>query len=825
MKKIHDISNAVIVIDGEGSIYRINSAASEMFGFSDKEMLGMPIVNILPPSNINGEAGRNLVFDLLNGPVDSIYKKGVRKDGTSFPVDVFIVPFVMNGRQYYDCVIKDDSYRFFHERMEMLANVILRRVLIGEQLEQFASFIVDQLYLLFDFPLLWVGQYNRKEEEVKVLFSLGEQSSLSPAQTVYTSSDDAIHPAVRACQKMEMAFDEVSDENKQKYRLMAFPFLSKKDVMGVLSVLVPIQRIDHIIINRLENIALRLGMILQIAEDQNFLRLLGTAISSAQNAIFITDAEWRFIWANEAFTKLSGYSLEEISGKTPRILRSGLHPSAFYDKVLESLESAKTWRGEVVNRRKDGSLFTIDEVITPILNREGKIIHFVAVSDDLTERKNAEGKILHLSNYDQLTGLPNRSLFYEKIGESIKKAEEKKEITAVLLFDLCDFNRVNDTLGHACGDEILKIMADRVAANVSPRDLVARVEGDEYGVILHGLKAPDIAGHVANQIIHEISRPIVINDQEIVLGCCAGIAICPMDANKPEKLISYADMALFKSKEMGANTYFFFSQDMNREIETHLQLEQDIRQALATRQFFLTYQPQIDLTTGKVSGWEALVRWNHPTKGIIPPNVFISVAEDTGLITPLCEFVLDEAMGQLKKWNNAGFTGFTMAVNLSAAQFKDKNLLETLKHLVKKNKIKAHTLELEITETLLMTDAQKAYELLKEFSRLGMQIAIDDFGTGYSSLSYLSKFPVDKLKIDKSFVHDVVHEKESSEIVKAILSLGHALNLSVISEGVEHENQLKLLKKMGCNYIQGFYFSKPLLADEATAFLKERNSK
>jgi len=825
LKRIHDISNAVIVIDGDGFIYRINGAATEMFGFSGDEMLGMSIARILPPSNINGGSGRNLVFDLLDGPIDSIYKKGVKKDGSVFPVDVFIVPFPMEGRQYYDCVIKDDSYRFFHERMEMLANVILRRVLIGEQLEQFASFIVDQLYLLFNFPLLWVGQYNGKEENVKVLFSLGEQADLSPANTVYTSSDAAVHPAVRACQKMEMSFDEVSDEDGRKYRLMAFPFLAKNDVMGVLSVLVPVQRIDHMVINRLENIALRLGMILQIAEDQNFLRLLGTAISSAKNAIFITDEQGRFIWTNEAFTNLSGYAPDEITGKTPDILVSGLHSPSFYASIWETLKQGKTWRGEIINRRKDGALFTIDEMITPILNREGKIIHFVAVSDDLTEQKNAEGKILHLSNYDQLTGLPNRSLFYEKIGEAIKKSKETNEMVAVLLFDLYNFNRVNDTLGHAAGDEIIKIMADRVVSHVSPRDLVARMDGDEYGVILRNLKTPDVAGHIANQIIHEISVPIAINGQEIVLGCCAGITICPIDADKPEKLINYADMALFKAKENGANTYFFFSKNMNREIETHLQLEQDIRQALANRQFFLTYQPQIDLKTGKVSGWEALVRWNHPTKGIIPPNVFISVAEDTGLITPLCEFVLGEAMGQLKKWNKEGFSGFTMAVNLSAAQFKDKELLETLQRLLKKNKIKPHTLELEITETLLMTDAQKAYGLLKEFSHLGMQIAIDDFGTGYSSLSYLRKFPVDKLKIDKSFIHDVVHEKENAEIVKAILSLGHALDLTVVSEGVEHENQVKLLKKMGCDCVQGFYFSKPLPADEATAFLKKKNSK
>ena len=819
-RQINDVSDALIVIDEQGLIQRINPVAASLFGYACEELIGRMIRDILPPTRQNPSEEKGIVFEILNGRVESVYKKGLKKNGLSFPVDLFVVP---NADGTYTCVVKDDTSRFFHEQIETMANVVLRRVLIGEKLEHFAAFILEQLREVFPFPLLWIGQYEKDEKGVLVLSSLGGLSQLAAPRTLFTHSDQAVHPAVLACERMETVSDEVADEHGRPYKMIAFPFLSKKAVVGVLTVLAPKEHMNHIILNRFENIALRLGMILQISEDQKFLRLLSTAISSAMNAVFITDQHGKLMWANEAFTRLTGYGFEEVVGRHPSFLYSGLQPPEFYKEMWSNIKAGRSWRGELVDRHKDGSLFTIEQMITPILDYEGRVTHYVAVYDDLTARKDAEGKIMHLSNYDQLTGLPNRSLFHEKLKQILLKAAKMNECVAVLFVDISNFNRVNDTLGHAAGDQILKLMADRILSCVTSKDWIARIDGDEFAVILRDVKQPDEIGDLAHQIIRRIQEPIKMDKDEIVLGGCAGIALFPYDTTDSEKLINYADMTLFKAKKAGPNSYFFFSQQLNNEIEERLKLEQDMRKALVQNEFFLNYQPQVDLKTGRVSGWEALVRWKHPQKGLIPPNLFISAAEDTGLIVPLFLFVLEEAVKQLKAWNKMGYRDMTMAVNVSSAQFEDIRLTENIQNILKKYRVKAKSIELELTESLLMKDVYETQQILTHLSDNGVRIAIDDFGTGYSSLNYLRRFPVNKLKIDRSFVKDIDTAKENIAIVKAIISLGHILGLEVVAEGVENAKQLHLLKRLDCDSIQGFFLGVPMSADDATLFLQKKN--
>ena len=820
--QINDVSDALIVINEQGVILRINPVAASLFDYHAEELIGKHIKTILPPTNQNPTEEKGVVFEVLKGQMESVYKKGLKKNGFSFPIDLFVVPN-MDGS--YTCVVKDDTSRFFHEQIETMANVVLRRVLIGEGLEHFAAFILEQLQEVFPFPLMWIGQYEKEEQGVLVMSSLGVLSQMASPRTLFTHTDKAVHPAVLACERMTTVSDEVADENGNLYKMIAFPFLSKKDVVGVLTVLSPKEQMNHIVLNRFENIALRLGMILQISEDQKFLRLLSTAISSAMNAVFITEQHGKIIWVNEAFTHLTGYTFEESVGKNPSFLYSGLQPPEFYKEMWHTIKSGRSWRGELVDRHKDGSLFTIEQMITPILDYEGRVTHYVAVYDDLTARKDAEGKIMHLSNYDQLTGLPNRSLFHEKLKQIILKASKVNECIAVLFVDISSFNRVNDTLGHAAGDQILKIMADRVIGCVTSKDWVARIDGDEFAIILRDIQQPDEAGDIAHQIIRQIQEPIKMDKDEIVLGGCAGISIFPYDTRDSEKLINYADMSLFKAKKAGPNSYFFFSQQLNTEIEERLKLEQDMRKALIQNEFFLNYQPQVDLKTGHVSGWEALVRWRHPQKGLISPNLFISAAEDTGLIVPLFTFVMEEAVKQLKSWNKMGYKDMTMAVNMSSAQFEDRDFLETIQKVLKKYRVRSKTFELELTESLLMKDARKAQEILCLLSESGIRIAVDDFGTGYSSLNYLHRFPVNKLKIDRSFVKDIISDKENIAIVKAIISLGHILGLEVVAEGVEDAKQLHLLKRLGCDSIQGFYLGVPMSPEDATLFLQKKNKK
>ena len=727
LKKINEVSNAVVIIDGKGIIKQINPAATRLFGYKEKELIEKPISLILPATTIVKEENGGLVFELLDGQIEQLYKQGVKKDGTSFEVDISLVPFQKDKEQYYNCIIKDDSSRFFHERLESLSNVILRRVLIGETLEQFASFIASQLSIMFTCPLIWVGKVDKEEKGVQVLACSGEMSNMVSVNTFYTSNDKLIHPAVRAVERMEICVDEVKDEDGKNYRLMAFPFLSKKESMGVLTILAPTVQLGHLVLNRLENVALRLGMILQIADDQTFLRLLGTAISTAMNSVMITDETGRIIWINEAFTNLTGYTLKDVQGKKPNILSSGLHSRAFYKELWDTILSGKFWRGEIVNRNKAGSLFVCNEMITPILSQDGKITHFVVINDDITAKKNADERILRLSNYDQLTELPNRSLFHKKLEQALERRKNKEGITAVLLLDVTEFSRYNDTMGHDAGDTILKILADRLVSCISSKDEVARIEGDEFGIILNDVSSLEEVNKQAHQIIKKVEEPISLNKTEICLSACVGISLAPNDANTSERLLSYADMALFKAKKSRFDTHFFFSQEMNQEIEERLVLERDMRKAIAEKQFFLDYQPQVDLNTGKVTGFEALVRWRHPQKGLILPTLFISVAEDTGLITPLCEYVMDVAFDQIKKWNKLGLGKITVAVNLSAAQFQDKNLLSTIQKMLKRKKIQPSFLEMEITESLLMKDTEHACSILRQLSDLGIGISIDDF--------------------------------------------------------------------------------------------------
>ena len=822
VKKMNDAVDAVVVVNQQGDIVRLNPVAARLFGYDEMELVGKPVSSILP--SVSGVSGQNLVFDVLNNKrIETMVKSGLRKGGSAFPVELFVVPFKMETDRFFCCVVKDDTNRFFYERVENLANIILRRVLVGEELKDFADFIVEQISLLFPLPNIWVGSHRLTENGVTVLSSKGKVANMVQVGNVYLKKNTPLHPSIAACEKMEITSDEFEGEKGVLYKRIAFPFISEKDVVGVLCVSAPLDLFNHVVLNRLENIALRLGMILQIAEDQNYLRLLGTAISSAINAVFIMDAQHKIIWVNDAFEKVSGYSKVDVLGKTPDFLSVDFRTAYYQKGLMEKIKDGASWRGELTYKRKDGKPFIVEQMLTPILNKERQVTHYVAVNDDLTAKKEAEGKILQLSNYDQLTGLANRRLFLEKLSEAVSSAVQTKERLAVLYLDLSNFSRFNDTMGHVAGDLILKIVADRIMSCVSNRDLVARIDGDEYAIILRHLKKYEEAGDTCKSILKAIEQPIKIEEKELVLTACGGISLCPADARETEKIVNYADMALFKAKGLGMGNYFFFSKEMNQEIEERTALEGDIRRAFINREFFLNYQPQISLKTGRVVGFEALVRWQHPTKGLISPALFVSLAEEFGLIGDLFAFVLEEALMQLKNWRQIGYDNITVAVNVSPAQFDDENLLSLIKKTLNKSRVRTAFLELEVTEGLLMKDAEKANNILQELSKLGIRIAVDDFGTGYSSLSYLTKFPVDKLKIDKSFVSDMLSHSENMEVVNAIISLGHALKLDVIAEGVETNAECSILSDLDCDMVQGFLFGKPMSADDALSYLKIKN--
>ncbi|OPZ78532.1 MAG: Phytochrome-like protein cph2 [Alphaproteobacteria bacterium ADurb.Bin438] len=703
---------------------------------------------------------------------------------------------------------------------------ILRRVLKGEILDNFAPYVCEKIVELFNFPLVWIGS-KEKDGIIKVRGASGNIRGIVYDKTIKwneKTSNKNVEPSVIAIKTYQTSmFDVRESELNTRHNInniISFPLLCNNEVLGVMEIYSSLNRIDDNIFYRLETLALRLGMAMQIAKDQKDLRLRSTAIASTASAIIITDTNANIEWVNQAFTKQSGYTLNEVVGKNINILKSGFQDKKFYQSLWKDIMSGRNWAGELINRHKMGSLYTVEQIVTPIREDNGEIYHFVTIHNDLTAHKSVEGRLVQLANFDQLTGLPNRRMFQEKLKASIEKAKAKKEKRAVIFVDLTNFNRINDTLGHNAGDALLKVMCERIQSKIRKQDMVARFGGDEFAIVCDHFQSAEYPGNLAYDIIEHIMETSLIQKEEVNIGACVGISIYPDDAKDADKLINYADMALHKAIKNSPNSYCYFSREMNAETEDRISLERDLRRALSHQEFVLYYQPQIDVRSSKISGWEALIRWMHPERGMVPPGKFIPIAEDTGLIVQLGEWVIREALWQWRKWSEMGLTPPTIAINLSAAQFQQEDLAETIENQLMETGVSPDRVELELTETVIMQDVKKANNILTKLSSLGIQIAIDDFGTGYSSLNYLKRFPVDRLKIDQSFVREMTSDYNDAEIARAIINLGHSLGMEVVSEGVENEAQLNLLREQGCDVVQGFLLGRPMPADQVLEYIK-----
>lgn len=465
----------------------------------------------------------------------------------------------------------------------------------------------------------------------------------------------------------------------------------------------------------------------------------------------------------------------------------------------------------------------------------GRIVHIYGTLQDITERKAAEDKMHRLAMYDLLTGLPNRQLFNEQLAQAVARAKRNNEHLAVMFIDLDRFKRINDTLGHATGDMLLREVSVRLshclrgndqigrdAGNPAPvTGQVARLAGDEFTVTLDALGRPQDAVRVAKRILDELSRPFVLNGEEVVVTASVGIAVFPDDGEQAEILLKNADAAMYQAKNQGKNTYQFFAGEMNSAAVEKLRLENDLRHALERNQFVLHYQPKIDAHNGAITGVEALIRWQHPEWGLVPPGRFIPVAEDIGLIVAMGEWVLDQACLQKKRWRDAGLPAIEMALNLASPSFRQPDLVEKVAAAARLYGVPSREICLEATESILMRDADATMATLTQLRALGVKLSIDDFGTGYSSLSYLRRFPIDQLKIDRSFVQDVTENSDDAAIIAAIVSLAKTLKLDIVAEGVETADQARTLAEQGCRIMQGYFFSKPVPADELTQLLRE----
>lgn len=554
--------------------------------------------------------------------------------------------------------------------------------------------------------------------------------------------------------------------------------------------------------------------------------LAGTVFASSQQGIIVTDASGTIVRVNPAYCKITGYSEEELLGRTPRILQSGLQDSSFYREMWRSLVDTGHWQGELRNRRKNGDFYVQWINIDAVTASEGERL-YVGIITDISELIQAREHLASLAYFDTLTGLPNRALFHDRLRQAMVHARREHAPLALIFCDLDNFKVVNDSLGHAAGDELLQKVAERLKSCVREADTVARLGGDEFAIILSDAKGAREMARMAEQIIKVLSAPCQIAGSEIISGASLGITFYPNDAATEEELLKNADVAMYRAKERGRNDYQFFTSEMAAAVAESLRVENGLRQALGAGELFLHYQPQI-CNDGKVVGAEALMRWNSPTLGRVPPSQFIPVAEKSGLIGPLGEFALREACRQCAHWRAVVQPDFRIAVNLSAVQFRNEGLADRVEAALHEFNLPGSALELEITESVLMEDVAWGQDILKRLKTLGCRLAIDDFGTGYSSLAYLRRFQVDVLKLDKSFVAGLgSHEPDGADdtaVAQAVISLARSLRLEVVAEGVETQAQRQCLVDLAreSGFIaQGYLYSPALPADQFEAWLDQ----
>lgn len=547
------------------------------------------------------------------------------------------------------------------------------------------------------------------------------------------------------------------------------------------------------------------------------------AMDATATGIFITDAKGRIKWANRAIERISGYEGHEFIGEDVGVLKSEAHDPSFHKAMWETVQSGQTWRGEVENRHKDGHSYTAEQSVTPIHDNAGRLTHFVVIQEDITDKLKAQADLVRLAGFDTLTDLPNRDLFMDRLATALDRASRANRRVAVMVMDLDHFKDVNNTLGHDVGDQIIVTVTKRVHSLMRNTDTMARLGGDEFGILLEDLDDTNAASRMVRRMLETFDTPIEMSGRVIKMTASMGVAVYPDDNVDPLDLIRHAELAMYRAKGEGGSAFQYFDQGMDDEIRSRVSLERDLREAIKNEELWLAYQPQVNLESGAVIGAEALLRWNHPTLGFVSPVDFIPVAESSGLILPIGDWIIEEICRQTAEWRAQGMHHIQMGINVSGHQFEHRELGTQVLDQLSRCGLDIEAVDLEITETVAMERTERVTRNVDQLVDAGISISMDDFGTGYSSLSNLQAFPVRRLKIDGSFVRGIGEDQDNEKIVEAVVGLGHSLGLSVIAEGVETEEQVAFLKARKCDEIQGYLISKPLPAADFEAFLTSRS--
>jgi len=792
---IKETADSVIVTNADGVIEFINPAFEAQTGYSAADAIGHK--PSLVKSGAHDQAFYRSLWETLNRgePFRAVFTNR-HKNGTDYHEEKNITPLKdENGRiSHFVSTGRDISDR-------------LRSELQNRRLQDFLNSVVENLpVMLFvkDAKTLRFVRFNKAAEE---LLGYPREELLGKSDYDFFPKDEA--DFFTTMDREVLSNGEMVDVPLEKihtrYKGMRLLRTHKIPIFDEAGKPLYLLGISEDITER------------KLTEDRA--ARLGRILERSSNEIYVFDAEsLKFTQANQGALRNLGYTLDELRGLSVVNIKSSFSQEQFQE-LIEPLRRGEieTLSFETEHQRKDGSRYPV-EVHLQLSGAETPPV-FVAIVQDISERQEAQARLNYLAFYDTLTGLPNRALLLDRLGQAMLESERFERLVAVMFLDLDRFKLVNDTLGHVAGDLLLKSVAERLSNCVRQGDTVARLGGDEFTVVLANVAHADDVGFVARKVLNVFTAPFRISGQELFVSTSIGITLYPLDDNDPEVLLKNADSAMYHAKDSGRNTFQFFTPDLNLRAARRLDLETALRHALERDEFLLHYQPQVDLATGKITGVEALIRWQRPGIGLVSPLDFIPLAEETGLIVPIGDWVLRTACAQALAWQQTGLPALFMSVNIAARQFQTQNLAEVVARILRETGLDPRWLTLEITESTVMSDAGAAISTLREIGSLGVGLSVDDFGTGHSSLSYLKRFPLNYLKIDKSFIDDITTDKNDAAITTAIINMAGSLEIKVVAEGVETLAQLKFLSTRGCDAMQGYYFSKPLPAADLASLL------
>ena len=806
----------------------VNQALCDMLGYTTEELSSRTWDVLTHPDDL--AANTALFQQLLDGAIDEylIEKRFIRKTGDLIDARVAVRALrEADGRLAYLVALVDDiTLRKMAERREKMRELTLEIIARGGSLHEVMAQVIASVESIYSGAMCSVllmdsdgkhllngaapslpGFFSKAIHGVKIGMGVGSCATAAFLGERIVVEDIASHPYWATCKDIAAAAGLRSCWSE--------PIISTSGaILGTFAIYRKEPSLpDDQKIALIESAANLISIAIERVRAEEELHLASSIYTNISEAVLVTDINNKIVALNPAFTKITGYTLDEIRGKEPSLLHYDQHDTAFFEAMWQEITQRGFWQGKVWSRRKDGEKFPRWLTINTIYNDEGNVQYYVATGSDITSKVRADELIWSQANYDFLTSLPNRHMFQDRLKQEIRKSLRDDSLLALLFIDLDHFKDVNDTLGHPVGDQLLIKAAERISSCVRDTDTVARMGGDEFTVTLPKLTSTIDAEKVAEQIISALAEPYFFNGESIYISASIGIAFCPNDTSDLDQLISNADQAMYSSKALGRNRLSYFTQSLHDEARNRLKLLNDMRSAVENRQFELYFQPIIDLSNGRICKAEALIRWNHPERGMVSPAEFIPLAEESGLIVGIGDWVFRQAAFQAKRWRELFKCELQLAINMSPMQFQSAALdvSEWLTHL-RKLGLEAQYLSIEITEGLLLNATDDVKNKLLQFRNAGIQVAIDDFGVGYSALSSLRRFDIDYLKIDQFFIQNLETEQDDLVLSEAIVIMAHKLGLQVIAEGVETEEQRCLLLTFGCNYGQGYLFSRPLPA-------------